>query len=302
VNWLNYHHLQYFWVVSREGSVARASEVLHVTPATISIQLRDLENALGVELFRKSGRGLALTEMGVAVQAYAQDIFTTGQELLDMVNGRPVGGPMILRVGIKDVMPKLVAHQLLAPTLQMSEDVRLACYEGGISKLIADLAIHKLDVVLSDTPIDPAMKVKAYSHLLGESEVVLVGTKSLAKKLRIGFPGSLTGAPLLLPMKNTLLRRSIDYFFEEIDVRPRIVGEFEDSAMLKMMGKAGVGAFPVASAISKEVEEMYGVEMIAKIPNLTEKYYALSVERKVKHPAVLAISEVARRNLSVSKF
>lgn len=302
MNWLNYHHLQYFWVVSREGSVARASEVLHVTPATISIQLRDLENALGVELFRKSGRGLALTEMGVAVQAYAQDIFTTGQELLDMVNGRPVGGPMVLRVGIKDVMPKLVAHQLLEPTLQMSEDVRLVCYEGDVSKLIADLAIHKLDVVLSDTPIDPAMKVKAYSHLLGESEVVLVGTKSLAKKLRIGFPGSLTGAPLLLPMKNTLLRRSIDYFFEEIDVRPKIVGEFEDSAMLKMMGKAGVGAFPVASAICKEVEEMYGVEFIAKIPNLTEKYYALSVERKVKHPAVLAISEVARRNLSASKF
>jgi LysR family transcriptional activator of nhaA len=259
--------------------VARASEVLHVTPATISIQLRDLENVLGVELFRKSGRGLALTEMGVAVQAYAQDIFTTGQELLDMVNGRPVGGPMILRVGIKDVMPKLVAHQLLEPTLQMSEDVRLLCYEGDVSKLIADLAIHKLDVVLSDTPIDPTMKVKAYSHLLGESEVVLVGTKSLAKKLRIGFPGSLTGAPLLLPMKNTLLRRSIDYFFEEIDVRPKIVGEFEDSAMLKMMGKAGVGAFPVA-----------------------EKYYALSVERKVKHPAVLAISEVARRNLGSSKF
>lgn len=299
MNWLNYHHLQYFWVVAREGSVARASEVLHVTPATISIQLRDLEKSLGVELFRKSGRGLALTEMGVAVQAYAQDIFSTGQELLDMVNGRPVGGPMVLRVGIKDVMPKLVAYQLLEPTLQMSEDIRLLCFEGDITKLIADLAIHKLDVVLSDTPIDPTMKVRAYSHLLGESDVVLVGSKSLAKKFRTGFPQSLAGAPILLPMKNTILRRSIDYWFEGLDIRPKIVGEFDDSAMLKIMGSKGVGIFPVASVIRKEVEAMYDVELIGIIPNITEKFYALSVERKVKHPAVLAISEVARKNLSI---
>jgi LysR family transcriptional activator of nhaA len=301
VNWLNYHHLQYFWVVSREGSVARASEVLHVTPATISIQLRDLEKSLGVELFRKSGRGLALTEMGVAVQVYAQDIFSTGQELLDMVNGRPVGGPMVLRVGIKDVMPKLVAYQLLEPTLQMSEDVRLLCYEGDITRLIADLAIHKLDLVLSDTPIDPTMKVRAYSHLLGESDVVLVGTKSLAKKIRNGFPDSLAGAPVLLPMKNTILRRSLDYWFEEIYIRPKIVGEFDDSAMLKIMGSKGVGVFPVAKAIRQEVEAMYDVEVIATIPNITENFYALSVERKVKHPAVLAISEVARQKLSTGR-
>jgi LysR family transcriptional regulator, transcriptional activator of nhaA len=297
MNWLNYHHLQYFWVVAREGSVVRASEVLHVTPATISIQLRDLEKSLGVELFRKSGRGLALTEMGVAVQAYAQDIFSTGQELLDMVNGRPVGGPMVLRVGIKDVMPKLVAYQLLEPTLQMSEDVRLLCFEGDITKLIADLAIHKLDVVLSDTPIDPTMKVRAYSHLLGESDVVLVGTKSLAKKIRHGFPGSLAGAPILLPMKNTILRRSLDAWFEGIEIRPKIVGEFDDSAMLKIMGSKGVGVFPVANVITKEVEAMYNVEYIATIPHVTENFYALSVERKVKHPAVLAISEVARKKL-----
>ena len=297
MNWLNYHHLQYFWAVSQEGSVAKASEKLHVTPATISIQLRDLEKSLGVKLFRKAGRGLALTEMGTAVQSYANDIFATGQELMDMVNGRPVGGPMVLRVGIKDVMPKLVAYQLLAPTLRMSGDVRLLCYEGDITKLISDLAIHKLDVVLSDTPIDPTMKVRAYSHLLGESDVVLVGTKALAKKIKAGFPGSLDGSPVLLPMKNSVLRRSLDYWFEVNEVRPKIVGEFEDSAMLKIMGKAGVGIFPVANTICKEVEDMYGVEFIAAIPDVTEKFYALSVERKVKHPAVLAISEVARKKL-----
>ncbi len=279
--------------------MAKASEKLHVTPATVSIQLRELEKSLGVKLFRKAGRGLALTEMGVAVQAYANDIFATGQELLDMVHGRPVGGPMVLRVGIKDVMPKLVAYQLLEPTLRMSEDVRLLCFEGDVTKLIADLAIHKLDVVLSDTPIDPNLKVKAYSHLLGESEVVLVGTKQLARKVRKGFPGSLDGSPILLPMKNTVLRRSLDYWFEENEIHPKIVGEFDDSAMLKIMGKAGVGLFPVASTIFKEVQQMYGVELIATIPNVVEKFYALSVERKVKHPAVLAISEVARRNLGV---
>ena len=251
MNWLNYHHLQYFWAVAQEGSVARASEKLHVTPATISIQLRDLEKSLGVKLFRKAGRGLALTEMGTAVLAYANDIFATGQELLDMVNGRPVGGPMVLRVGIKDVMPKLVAHQLLEPTLRMSNDIRLLCFEGDAMKLISDLAIHKLDVVLSDTPIDPMVKVRAYSHLLGESDVVIVGTKALSKKIKAGFPGTLENAPMLLPMRNTVLRRSLDYWFEVNKVRPHVVGEFEDSAMLKIMGKAGVGVFPVPSTISQ---------------------------------------------------
>ncbi|MCC6508747.1 MAG: LysR family transcriptional regulator, partial [Pirellulaceae bacterium] len=287
-----------FWVVSKEGSVAKASEKLHVTPATISIQLRDLEKSLGVKLFRKAGRGLALTEMGMAVQADANEIVATGQELMDMVNGRPVGGPMILRVGIKDVMPKLVAYQLLEPTLRVSADIRLLCYEGDVTQLISDLAIHKLDVVLSDTPIEPTMKVRAYSHLLGESDVVLVGTKALAKSVRNGFPGSLNGAPVLLPMRNSVLRRSLDYWFEANEVRPKIVGEFDDSAMLKIMGKAGVGIFAVASAIRSDVEEMYGVEFIAAVSDVTEKFYALSVERKVKHPAVLAISEVARKKLS----
>jgi LysR family transcriptional activator of nhaA len=297
MNWLNYHHLQYFWAVSQEGSVAKASEKLHVTPATISIQLRDLEKQLGVKLFRKAGRGLALTEMGTAVQSYANDIFATGQELLDMVHGRPGEGPILFRVGIKDVMPKLIAYQLLEPTMQTAQEIRVACHEGDVSRLIADLAIHKLDVVLSDTPIDPSMKVKAYSHLLGESDVVLVGTKELAKKVRKDFPDSLNSTPILLPMKDTVLRRSLDIWFDENQIRPQIRGEFEDSAMMKIMGKAGVGVFPVTAIISEEVQAMYRVEPIATVPGVTERFYALSVERKIKHPAVLAISEVARKKL-----
>lgn len=297
MNWLNYHHLQYFWAVSQEGSVAKASEKLHVTPATISIQLRDLEKQLGVKLFRKAGRGLALTEMGTAVQSYANDIFATGQELLDMVHGRPGEGPILFRVGIKDVMPKLIAYQLLEPTLQTAQEIRVACHEGDVSRLIADLAIHKLDVVLSDTPIDPSMKVKAYSHLLGESDVVLVGTKELAKKVRKDFPDSLNSTPILLPMRDTVLRRSLDIWFDENQIRPQIRGEFEDSAMMKIMGKAGVGIFPVTAIISEEVQAMYRVDPIATVPGVTERFYALSVERKIKHPAVLAISEVARKKL-----
>ncbi len=295
--WLNYHHLQYFWAVAEEGSVAKASERLHVTPATISIQLRDLEKSLGVKLFRKSGRGLALTEMGIAVKSYADDIFATGQELLDMIQGRPLGGPIQFRVGIKDVMPKLIAYQLLEPTLRLNQPVRVACHEGDIGRLIADLAIHRLDVVLSDTPIDPALKVRAYSHLLGESDVVMVGSKELARKAAKNFPESLNHVPMLLPMKNTVLRRSLDNWFEENQIRPQILGEFDDSAMMKVMGRAGVGVFPVTAVISEEVQAMYRVEEIAKVPGVTERFYALSVERKIKHPAVLAISEVARRKL-----
>lgn len=299
--WLNYHHLQYFWTVSQEGSVAKASEKLHVTPATISIQLKDLEKSLGVALFRKSGRGLVLTEMGQTVQTYAQEIFATGQELLDAVQGRPIGGPMLLRVGIKDVVPKLLAHQFLQPTLKMKEEIRLACYEGELERLIADLAVHKLDVVLSDTPIDPSIKVKAYSHLLGESEVVFVGTKNLLKQTRKNYPDSLNTVPVLLPMRNTVLRRSLDNWFEQNDIRPIIQGEYEDSAMMKAMGMAGLGVLPVAAAIAKEVETMYGVETIASVPGVNERFFAISVERKIKHPAVLAITQIARKKLQQSE-
>jgi LysR family transcriptional regulator, transcriptional activator of nhaA len=187
MDWLNYHHLLYFWTVAHEGSVSRASKIMRVTPATVSIQIRELERSLGVELLQKAGRGVALTETGEAVYRYANDIFATGRELVDMVRGRPLGEPLLFRVGIKDVMPKLVAYKLLEPTLINPEPVRLICYEGDFSKLLADLAVHKLDVVLSDTPLDPHLKVKAFSHLLGESEVVIMGERSLPNDLQKTF-------------------------------------------------------------------------------------------------------------------
>lgn len=297
MDWLNYHHLLYFWVVAHEGSVSRASEVMHVTPATVSIQIRELEKAFGVRLFRKAGRGLALTEMGEAVYRYASDIFAMGRELTDMVRGRPLGQPLLFRVGIKDVMPKVVAYKLIEPTLNMPEQVRLVCREGDFSGLMADLAVHRLDVVLSDTPIDPSLKVRAFSHLLGESEVVVLGERKLAQRLKEKFPDSLDRAPWLLPTDNNVLRRSLDLWFADHNFHPVIRGEFEDSAMLKIAGKAGVGVFAVAAAIRAEVEAMYGVELIGKIPSIKERYYAISAERKLKHPGVVAISEAARKRL-----
>jgi LysR family transcriptional activator of nhaA len=297
MDWLNYHHLLYFWVTAHEGSVSRASEVLHVTPATVSIQIRELEKALSVRLFEKSGRGVALTETGEAVYRYASDIFATGRELVDMVRGRPVGQPLLFRVGIRDVMPKVVAFKLIEPTLQLAEPLRLVCREGDFQALIADLAVHKLDVVLSDTPLDANLRVKAFSHLLGESEVVIVGTRKLAEKLKDNFPHSLDGAPWLLPTDNNVLRRSLDAWFSDHNFRPAIQGEFEDSAMLKIAGKAGVGVFAIAAAIQADVQAMYGVEMIGKIPSIKERFYAISAERRLKHPGVVAISEAARKKL-----
>lgn len=301
MEWLNYHHLLYFWTVAREGSVRRASELLHVTPSTLSIQIRELEQSLGVRLFRKSGRGLALTETGEEVQRYAGDIFSLGQEMLDMVRGRPVGKPLLFRVGVKDVMPKLVAYRLLEPTLCLPESVRLVCHEGDLDHLVADLAVHKLDAVLSDTPLDPGLKVRAYSHLLGESEVVLLGTRKLVEALRKGYPGSLNEAPFLLPTQNTTLRRTLDLWFQEHQIRPDIRGEFHDSAMLKIAGRAGVGVFAVPQVIQAEVRQMYDVELLGTLAGVHERFYALTIERKLKHPAVVAISLSARRKLGGRK-
>lgn len=297
MDWLNYHHLLYFWVVAHEGSVSRAAEILHVTPATISIQVKELERSWGVKLLQKSGRGVALTETGAEVYRYAQEIFSLGRELVDMVRGRPLGQPLLLRVGIKDVMPKLVAYKLIEPTLKMSEQLKLVCWEGTTAGLLADLAIHKLDVVISDTPLDPSLKVKAFSHLLGESEVVILGERKLAERLKPDFPDSLDGAPWLLPTDNNVLRRSLDLWLADHNYRPQIRGEFEDSAMLKIAGRAGVGIFATVAATRSEVESMYDVELIGRIPSIKERFYAISAERRIKHPGVLAISEAARKKL-----
>jgi LysR family transcriptional activator of nhaA len=289
MDWLNYHHLQSFWFVAREGSVQRASELLHVTPASVSVQVKQLERALRVKLFKKQGRGLVLTEIGEQVAEYASEIFSSGRELLEMVKGRPAGRPQELRVGIRDVMPKLVAFRLLQPALELNEPVRLVCQEGDMSQLVADLTIHKLDVILTDTALDPIFKVQAYSHRLGESDVVIVGNKELAKKYRSGFPSSLDGAPFLLPLSSTMLRRALDQWFNELHLSPEVKGEFADSAMLKIAGRHGLGLFAIPVNIQEDVKAMYGMHEVGLVEGVKERFYAVSVERKLKHPAVVAI-------------
>jgi LysR family transcriptional activator of nhaA len=263
----------------------------------VSAQLKSLEQSLGEKLFHKSGRHLVLTDTGKLVFRYAEEIFSLGQELMGTLKGRPQGRLARVNVGVTEVMPKLVAYQLIEPALKLKDPYRIICREGNNSELLAALAVHDIDVMLSDGPIDPAVNVKAFNHLLGECSVILFGAPQLAAKYRAGFPQSLDGAPFLLPTSNTTARRSLDEWFESKNIRPTIVAEFEDSALMKVFGQRGLGLFVVSSVITAEVQRQYDVKMIGRLEGVTERYYAISLDRKLKHPAVVAISDGARARL-----
>jgi LysR family transcriptional activator of nhaA len=297
MEWLNYHHLLYFWVTAREGSIARASEVLNLTPPTISGQINALEESLGERLFEKSGRGLVMTEMGRVAFRYAEEIFTLGKELRDTMRGRPTGKPPLLRVGIADVVPKLVAFRLIEPAFRLPEKVEIFCDEDPPERLFALLATHDLDVVIADTPLPAGAGVKAYSHLLGDSAIAFFATAEVAKRHRRDFPRSLDGAPLLLPARGAEVRRMLDHFFEENDLRPDVVAEFTDSALMKIFGQAGLGLFPSPAAIAPNIEEQYGVTSAGTLDEIRERFYVISPERRIKHPAVAAITNSGRRLL-----
>lgn len=297
MEWLNYHHLLYFWVTAREGSIAKASAVLNLTPPTISGQINALEESLGEKLFEKSGRGLALTEMGRLAFRYAEEIFSLGKELRDTMRGRPTGKAPRLVVGIADVVPKLVAFRLIEPAFRMPERIEIVCVEDEPQRLYGKLATHDLDLVISDAPLPAGASVKAYSHLLGDSAIALFATSDLAKQYRRGFPGSLAGAPFLLPGRGSEVRRMLEHFFEDEDVSPTVVAEFEDSALMKICGQAGLGIFPAPAAISRRIEQQYGVVHVGTLEELRERFYVISPERKIRHPAVAAITESGKRLL-----
>src|SRR5688572_9607089 len=297
VEWLNYHHLLYFWSVVRTGSVAAASAELRLAPATVSDQIRRLEEQLGEKLLLRSGRRVVPTEPVQTVYRYAHDIFSLGRELLDMVRGRPSGRPLHLVVGVVDVVPKSIAHRLIEPALRLDERVRITCREATPEQLLAQLAIQSLDVVLADAPIAPTVKVRAYNHLLGETGVSFLGNARLAKTFRRRFPKSLHGAPVLLQATNTAIRRSIDQWFDDIGVQPDIVGEFEDSELLWEFGEQGHGVFPVPTVLERHVMRVHRVQLIGRTDAARGRYYAISVERRLKHPAVVAICETARQKL-----
>lgn len=298
MEWLNYHHLLYFWTVVRAGSIYRASEELRVSPPAISTQLKLLEGQLGEKLLTRSGRRLVLTETGRTVFSYADDIFTLGRELLDVVKSRPIGRPLRLDVGVVDVMPKVVVQTLLEPALRLREAVRIVCREASSDQLLGRLATHELDVVLSDSPVDPAVKIRAYSHLLGECGVLFVAGAKTVARYRRNFPQSLDGAPMFLPTDNTALRRNLDFWFESKQIRPVVLGEFEDYALLRAFGESGAGVFPLPSVVEAQIRRQKRLRTIGVTNDVRTQFYAISAERKLQHPAVVAIRDAAKGRFS----
>lgn len=295
---LNYNHLLYFHTVAREGSIARAAEVLHLTPQTISGQIKLLEASVGAPLFDRVGRGLVLTETGQTVRKYTDAIFSLGTELALWVSGGQAGTSGTLNVGIVNSIPKLVAHRVLQTGLESDPPLRLVCRESGLQSLLADLSVHRLDLVLSDRPIPMGFSVKAFNHMLGESPISFFGQERLARQVEKGFPQSLDGAPVLLPIVGSALRRGLDAWFEQLGVTPVIVAEFDDSALLKAFGEAGAGVFPAPRFIERELRHTYHVRPIGPAEPVREAYYAISPERVVKNPAVRLITDVARERLA----
>ncbi len=296
MEWLNYHHLFYFWTVMREGSITAASSRLMLAQSTVSAQLRKLEESLNGKLFKRQGRSLEATDLGQLVFQYADKIFPMGRELMDQIHNRPVIGPLSLKVGIVDVVPKIMARKLLEPALCLDRKVHLACHEGKEKDLLADLALHNLDLVLADGPIRSGLGIKAYNHFLGECGITFFAEKGLANDLSKNFPTSLDQAPMLMPMPMTMLRSALDHWFERRSIQPVVVAEFEDNALLTVFGQVGDGVFVAPTIIDSEVKTQYQVEIIGRCDTIKEKFYAISVERILKHPAVVAITDIARHS------
>ena len=298
MEWLNYHHLLYFWSVAKHGTVTKACEEFRLAQPTISGQIRLLEQMLGEKLFVRAGRRLALTEMGHVVFRYAEDIFATGQELVNTVKGQGNNGrPSRLVVGIVNAVPKPLSIQLLQSALKLDRPTRLICREDNLRQLLADLTMHRVDLVIADTPAPPSVSVQVYNHPMGESGVTLFATAKMAAQYRRNFPKSLEGAPILLPTPEATLRHLVDQWLVHRKLSLDIVGEFDDSLTLKTFGQDGYGIFPGATAIEKEICRQYRVQVVGRLDSLKQHYYAITVQRRLTHPAVLAIVQAARRDL-----
>jgi LysR family transcriptional activator of nhaA len=296
---LNYKQLHYFWRVAKVGSIARAAEQLRLAPQTISAQIGTLEEALGTELFRRVGRRLELTPSGDLALAYADEIFQIGRELEETVRNRPGSGDLAFRVGIADVVPKSIAYRLLVPAMSTPIRMRLICREDKLERLFGELAIHKLDLVIADRPLPAGLGVKGYSHALGKTPIAFFAAPALAARYRQDFPGSLDGAPVLIPGDGTTMHGALVRWFSEHQIAPRIAGEFDDAALMLAFGKAGAGVFPASEILVDEIRAQYGAECIGRADSVAARYYAISVARKLTHPAVVAVGEAARKHLVV---
>ena len=294
---LNYSHLQYFWAVAHEGSLVKAAERLHITPQTISGQIRLLEEAIGQPLFNRVGRRLVLSEMGHIVLEYADEIFSIGAELGQVVREQRSAGPSKLSVGIVNSIPKLIAQRIVAPALMDEDAVRIRCQEAPLEQLLGELSVHKLDIVLSDQPMPQGLSLRAFNHRLGDSGLAFFSQRRTARRYKKTFPQSLDGAPMPLPSPHSALRRRLDEWFDSNSIVPQIVGEIDDSALLKAFGEAGYGLFAGPSVIEEEICKMYSMTVIGRTDAITEQFFAISPERRIKHPSVVRIIEAARTQL-----
>jgi len=294
---LNFKHLRYFWMVAKCGSIVAAGKQLHLTPQSISGQLRELEESLGVDLFRKAGRGLEVTETGRRIFSYADEIFALGNELLDVAFDKTATKSRPFRIGIADSVPKSVAYRVVEPALRLGEAVRLICREGQLASLLAEMAVHRLDMVIADRPMPTNLNVRAYNHLLGESDLTVFGTARLARSLPGGFPALLDKAPFLLPGEDVAVRPRLVQWFEAQELSPRVVGEFDDSALLKSFGQAGAGLFVAPTAIADYVCQQYAVQALGRIDSVVEQLFAITNERRLTNPAIVAVVKATRRDV-----
>ena len=297
MEFLNFHHLRYFWTVAKEGGLTRAAAKLHVSQPTISAQIQALEGVLGEKLFRRPGRNLVLTDVGEHVLNYAEEIFSTGQELLDSLKQRPTSRPLRVRLGVADALPKLVAYRIIEPVFHLSQAVQVACWETKVSDMLVELAAFRLDLVLADEPASSGVTTNVFNHFLGECGVTFCAVPRLAARLRRGFPKSLNGAPALLPMSNSGLRRSLEKWFHATGVRPRLVGEIEDPALVNVLALHALGFMSVPTMITKEIVARFGLRVIGRTEDCRQQFYAVTAERKLAHPAVLAITSQDRAAL-----
>lgn len=294
---LNFHHLHLFRTVARAGTLARAAAELQLTEPTLSTQVKMLERHFGQPLFTRTARRLQLTEAGQTALRYADDIFSLGDELQQAMEGTPGDRPRRLLVGIADVVPKLVAYRLIEPALRMPDGITLSCTEDSPERLVAALSVHALDLLITDSPVTPSSNVRAFNHLLGESGSSIIAAPALAAQFREDFPASLNGAPFLLPLQPSTIRRALDSFFQQNDLRPTVTGEFADSALMKTFGQNGYGLMAAPTVLEAEIMQQHGMELVGRLPELRQQYYAISAERRIEHPAVTAIARAARSRL-----
>ena len=297
MSWLNYHHLLYFWTVATEGSIVRASEALKLAPSTISVQLKELEESLGEPLFERRGRQLVLTEAGRVALAYADEIFALGREMIDTLTTGMSQRPTRLSVGISDVLPKLIVYRLLEPVMSLEEPVYLSCQEGPLDQLLGKLSTHELDVVLTESPIAPNTPIQAYNHQLGQSEVGVFGRPEVIAGLAGEFPECLTRAPFILPASKTSLRRALNAWFEQRGVQVHEVADVDDRALMLVFAEKGMGLLAAPTVLAAELRQRHGLVPLGALDGVKERFYAVTLERRIKHPVIDVLSRRARERL-----